>query len=341
MNEIVSGDVDFDSDTPTDQRYQKLRELLDSPYYENGMTYMEKVKERTVELLLEFRASYRMALAEKTPYTDEQLQSMNDEIDETVDYYLTYAGDYYGVTTRDEYMQYVMGMNVSDYKYFNAMQQFISEYAESEMAKLAPTDDELRAYYDTNEAYYRVVAVRHIYLAFADTDGDETVSDAEKQAVRDSAASLVKKYNDGDSPEALVRAWSQADDATTSAGIVNMSVNSAAFNEEIREWAFAQDTVGLGTLNTFETGDGVEVVYVTGILTFDGLTGETGSEDITHEKLLETLGSALKNELFDNSIKQYCRDNGLELTDVSSELIDKCADAYLTYQEEINHTETE
>ena len=159
--------------------------------------------------------------------------------------------------------------------------------------------------------------------------------------MRDSAASLVKKYNDGDSPEALVRAWSQADDATTSAGIVNMSVNSAAFNEEIREWAFAQDTVGLGTLNTFETGDGVEVVYVTGILTFDGLTGETGSEDITHEKLLETLGSALKNELFDNSIKQYCRDNGLELTDVSSELIDKCADAYLTYQEEINHTETE
>ena len=333
VNEILTDDYTPDPDVTTAERYQQLREFLETPYKDTGMTYLEKIKARAQELAVEYAASYMMALEHKEPYTEEKLASMNDEIDEAIDYYLMYAGEYYGVTTRDEYMRYVTGMGVNDYKYFNAIHTFLSEYAEEAMAAMTVTDEQLKAYYDANEEYYRIVAVRHIRLDFADTDEDETISDAEKQAVRDTANSLVAKINAGDSPEALVKAWSQAEDATTNGGIAALSAVSGALDKEIVDWAMETTTVGTETLTVFEFTDGIEVVYVCGILTFDGLEGETGSDEVTPETLKSTLESAYKNEEYDRQIKQYVTDHNLELSELRTDLVDKAAEAYLTYED--------
>ena len=340
VTEIIGDSISFSDDATTAERYQQLREFLDSEYPEGGMTYMEKIKSYTLEQLLEFKAAYMIALEHKTPYTEDEIQKMNDEIDETIDYYLTYAGEYYGVTTRDEYMKYVTGMNVNEYKYFNQIQSFLSEYADEAMKAMEPSEETLRAYYDENVDQYRVVSVRHIYLAFTDSDEDGTVSDGEKAPVKSQADALVNKLVvDGDSPEAIVRAWSQADDATTTEGVVDISAVNGKFNDEINAWAVAQTAVGLDTIRIFEKEDGLEIIYVAGILTYDGLEGVTSSSDVTLEELKTALTTAYKNEQYDKLIKDYVAEKGLTLTEVNDELVNKAAEEYLTYHEEAEAAE--
>ena len=334
VTEIVSDDITFDDDATTAERYQHLREFLDSEYQDSGKTYLEKIKEYTLEQLLEFKAAYMIALENKTPYTDDELAAMNDEIDETIDYYLTYAGEYYGVTTRDEYMTYVTGMNVNEYKYFNAIQSFLSDYAETAMEEMNPSEEVLKEYYEQNIDYYRVVSVRHIYLAFTDSDEDGNISEEEKASVQAQAQALIDKIViDGDSPEAIVRAWSQADDATTTEGVVDISAVAGKFTDEINEWAIAQTTVGIDTIRTFETEDGVEIVYIAGILTFDNLEGVTSGDDVSVSELRSTLETAYKNEQYDKMIKDYIAEKGLVLTEVNDELVNKAVEDYLTYNE--------
>lgn len=334
VNEILTDAYTPDPDVTTAERYEQLRQFLETPYKDSGMTYLEKIKSRAQELAVEYAASYMMALEKKEPYSEEKLAELDSEIDKAVDYYLTYAGEHYGVTTRDEYMRYVTGMGVNDYKYFNAIHTFLSEYAEEAMAAMTVSDEQRKAYYDANEDQYRVVAVRHIRLDFADTDESGEVDDAEKQAVRDTANSLVQKINAGDSPEALVKAWSQAEDATTTGGIVTLSKLSGALDKEIVDWAMAGTTVGTSTVTVFEFTDGIEVAYVCGILTYDGLEGETGTDEITPDTLKSTLEAAFKNEEYDRQIKQYVTDHSLALSELRTDLVDKAAEAYLTYKDD-------
>ena len=335
VNDIVGSDLEFEDDLTEAERFEYLKSFLDGKYKDTDMTYLEKIKEKTLEQLLQFRAAYSMALESKEPYTEEKIQQMNDEIDEYVDYYLTYAGEYYGVTTRDEYMKYVTGMNVNDYKYFNEMQAFLSDYAEEQMTAMEVPEETLKSYYSEHEDIYRTIGIRHIYLPFTDEDSDGEISDAEKQTVKDQAEVLVNKMVvDGDSPEAIVRAYSAAEDATLSGGIINRSSASSAYTDEINAWIASADSIGLDTIRTFETGDGLEIMYVVGILTIDGLTGETGSTDITLDTLKTAVETAYKNEEYERRINQYISDRSLTLTDVSSELIDQAVNEYLTYESE-------
>ncbi len=335
VNDTITGVIDFGSATEVSERYEILRNLLDSKYQDTDQTYLEKIKERTLELLLEFKATHIMASETKAPFTAEELAALNDEIDQAVDYYLSYMGERYGVSTRDEYMRYVAGMNVNEYKLFNAEQKFITDYAQAEMEKIEVSDEELKAYYNESEDLYRVVSARHIYLAYSDADDNGSFSDGEKQASRDLAASIVKKLTvDGDSPEALVKAWSQADDATSSAGIVNVSANTKLFTDEISKKLLAADHIGLDTLGTYELDSGIEIIYVVGILTFDGLEGETGSTDVTHENLVSTVKAEYRNEQFEKRIRQYIADKGLKLENVDYSLLDKAAEDYMKYEKE-------
>ena len=342
VNDVVGEDITFEDDLTEAQRFEYLKSFLEGKYKDTDMTYLDKIKERTLEQLLQFRAAYSMALGSKEPFTEEKIQQMNDEIDQYVDYYLTYAGENYGVTTRDEYMKYVTGMNVNDYKYFNEMQTFLSEFAEEQMAAMEVPEETIKNYYTEHEDVYRTIGIRHIYLPFTDEDSDGTISDAEKQTVKDQAAVLVNKMVvDGDSPEAIVRAYSAAEDATLSGGIINRSSASSTFTDEINAWIASAESIGLDTLRTFETEDGVEIMYVVGILTFDGLTGETGSTEITLEKLKTAVETAYKNEEYERRIKQYISDNSLELKDVSNELIEQAVTEYLTFESEEPEEEEE
>ncbi|MBO4326572.1 MAG: peptidylprolyl isomerase [Clostridia bacterium] len=334
VSDVVGSDITFDDDMTEAQRYAYLKEFLNGPYKDDsGMTYMDKIRADTKEQLLQFRAAYMMALEKKEPFTEERIQSFNDEIDESVDYYLTYAGEYYGVTTRDEYMKYVSGMNVNDYKYFNLLQTFLSEYAEETMAAMTPSDEELKDYYLANEDIYRTISVRHIYLPYSGEGEEGAVTEEEKQTTKNQAAALVNKLVvDGDSPEAIVRAWSAADDATESAGIISVSVSSIAFTDEINSWIAAADSVGLDTIRTFETEEGVEIMYIVGILTFDGIEGETSSSEITLETLKSAISTAYKNESYEKAIDKYIADNGLTLDDFNEDLMTQVIDEYLTYE---------
>ncbi len=333
VSDIAGEDIDFNEEATEAERFEYLKEFLNSPYKDTGATYLETIKNKTREQLLQFSAAYLMALESKEPFTEEKIRSMNDEIDSSVDYYLTYAGEYYGVTTRDEYMRFVTGMNVNDYKYFNELQQFLSEYAEETMAAMEVPDDVLKEYYTLHEDIYRTISIRHIYLPFSDENDDGSVSDEEKDAVKAQAEALVKKLvEDGDSPEALVRAWSAADDATTTGGIISLSRSSSAFNDEINEWVAKADSTGLDTLKTFVTDEGVQIMYVVGIMTVDGLEGETGSDQITPETLKTAILTAYRNEEYEKRIDQYIADHSLELKDFNDALMEQAVSEYLTFE---------
>ena len=84
----------------------------------------------------------------------------------------------------------------------------------------------------------------------------------------------------------------------------------------------------------FEFTDGIEVAYVCGILTYDGLEGETGTDEITPDTLKSTLEAAFKNEEYDRQIKQYVTDHSLALSELRTDLVDKAAEAYLTYKDD-------
>jgi len=326
--EIVGNNITFDQDATTAERYTALRAFLATEYEDTGKTYLKATTDRAEELMLEFRASYLMARAEKEAYTEEKLTEMNDNIDSMIDQYVSMYGEYYGVSTRDEYVNYVMGMGVNDYKYFNAIQSFVSEYAEEKMNAYNPTEEEQKAFYTENESDYRVVTVYHILLNYS-LDDSGSATDEEKAAKLAQAEALVQKLKDGDAPEALAKAWSVADDAETG-GLVDLTAVSTAYSDEIMEWVLANTTTGLDTLKIFETETGVEIMYVNGILTFDGLEGTTASTDVTLDALKTEVLAAMRNEYFEGLIKAYIADNSLTLDNLNEDLVNKAVEAYLT-----------
>ena len=335
--EIVGNDIAFDAEATNAERYEALRSFLATEYKDTGKTYLKATTDRAEELLLEFRASYMMAQEEKEAYTDEKLEEMNDNIDSMVDQYLSMYGEYYNVSTRDAYVRYVMGMGVNDYKYFNALQSFVSEYADEKMNAYEPSEEEQKAFYIANESDYRVVTVYHILLNY-EADEDGSVTDEEKAAKRTQAENLMQKLKDGDSPEALAKAWSEADDSEDG-GLIDLTRVSTAIAGEIKDWALSEGTTGMETLKIFETDTGVQVAYINGILTFDGLEGSTAGSGVTHDALKTEVLTEMRNSYFEDLIKKYIADKALALDDLNEELVNKAVEAYLTIELEEEVTE--
>lgn len=329
VSEIITPVLSFDGCETTAERYECLKSFLDTPYpdSETGETYLQRCQNYALELQTQFYATWLMATEAGKSYTDDEITAMNEEIDGMIDEYLAYYGEYYGASTRDEYVDYIMGMNVNEYKRFNEKQSLVSDYATEQIEALSADEEALRAYYEENTDFYRVVSVRHIDIL---KDGENASSMEEAKKFADTLAAKLKA---GDSPAALVLAWSEADDSEYG-GLVDITASGSTLGDEINDWAIAQETIGVDTVKIFETEEGVSICYIAGIVTFDEAQGEQDDTSITAVALQDAVKEAYGSEQFQKAIEKYVEDNGLKAENVNSNLIAQKTDKYLTYEEE-------
>lgn len=331
VSEIISEDFTIDNTLSEKEQYDQLVAFLNGSYKDSGKTYLESCKERALELQMQFIITYNKAIEAGNALTDKRIEELNSEIDSLIDQYLSYYGSSFGVSTRDEMMDYMMGMNVSEYKRFNLLQTIVSEFADAKMKEMKPSGDVLKAYYNANKDSYRTVTVRHIFLSLVDKDGN-AVSTDKKAEITAIANQLIQKIKDGDSADLLVEVWSEDENAQYDLGLVDLLKGSTTLDADIVTWAMNQAKIGKDTVKLFETKSGYEIVLVEGILEYDAQQGIAASEDLTADSMKSTVESSYKNEQFQKLVDEYVAASTLTVENVNQELIDKAVEAYLTYE---------
>ncbi|MBR5280342.1 MAG: peptidyl-prolyl cis-trans isomerase [Clostridia bacterium] len=330
FTEIVMADYTSNTELSEKEQYDALIAFLDTPYKNESITYLEKCKARALELYQQFLVTYNVASADSEPLTNKELASLDSEVDSFVDQYLSYYGANMGISTRDEMMDLLMAMNVNEYKRLNRLQHIVSEFSEKKMEEMKPTQEDLRNYYNQNKDDFRVVTVRHIFLSLVDDKG-KAVSAEKKASVTAIANQLVQKIKDGDSPELLVEAWSEHEEAPYDLGLVDLRVGSKDLDEAIVKWAVQQTAMGKTVVKLFETKTGYEIVVVEGILEFNGQRGIAAGTDTTVDGLKTAVETAYKNDQFQKLVDGFVAASDLKVENLNQEEIDKVADEYLTY----------
>ncbi len=331
VSEIISEDFTIDNTLSEKEQYDQLVAFLNGSYKDSGKTYLEYCKERALELQMQFIITYNKAIEAGNALTDERIEELNSEIDSLIDQYLSYYGSSFGVSTRDEMMDYMMGMNVNEYKRFNLLQTIVSEFADAKMKEMKPSGDVLKAYYNANKDSYRTVTVRHIFLSLVDKDGN-AVSTDKKAEITAIANQLIQKIKDGDSADLLVEVWSEDENAQYDLGLVDLLKGSTTLDADIVTWAMNQAKIGKDTVKLFETKSGYEIVLVEGILEYDAQQGIAASEDLTADSMKSTVESSYKNEQFQKLVDEYVAASTLSVENINQELIDMAVESYLTYE---------
>ena len=328
--EILGSDYTADQSLSEEEQLVKWKEFLNSPYKDTGRTYLEQCKLRALELQKEFIITYNKAVAEYGELTAEEIEKINQEEDAWIDQYLANYGASSGVTTRDELIEYMAGMNVNEYKRFNLMQNVVTEFSTDIMDAMKLDDATLRAFYNADKNKYRVVTVRHIYLSFVDKE--ETVDDQAKAEVMAIANQLAQKLRNGDSAELLVQVWSEDSEAQYDLGLVDIVRGSTVLDKSIIDWAVNQNAIGGNTVKIFETKTGYEIVMVEGILDFDGQKGIVAEAENTHESWKSSLETVYKNNEFQKLVDGYVAEANLSVTEKNEEEMQKVATESLYYE---------
>ncbi len=329
--EVLGSDYEADTSLSEAEQLVKWKEFLNSPYKNTGKTYLEQCKIRALEKLKEFIITYNKAISVNGALTEEEIEEINSEEDSWINQYLANYGASMGLTTRDELVEYMAGMNVNEYKRFNLMQNVVTEYSSKIMDEMKPDEATLKAFYNADKNKYRVVTVRHIYLTFVDEEGN--VYDNQKKAeVTAIANQLAQRLRNGDSGELLVQAWSQDSEATYDLGLVDLLQGSTALDKSIVNWAIAQNSIGKNTVKIFETKTGYEIVIVEGILDYDGLRGIVAESDNTYDAWKTSLETVYKNAEFQKLVDGYVAEAKLSVTEANDEEMQKIAEDSLYYE---------
>ena len=314
-----------------EEQNRLLKEFLASEY-QDGVTYMEHIKDRTLELCVSFKVTKIKAYENGHAVSEEDLKQMNSEIDSYIDQYLSYYGQYYNYTTRDEMCNALYGMGVNDYKRFAAEQKAVSAYAEARMDKMEPAEEALLAHYHENLDQFRVVTVRQILRSTTDEDG-ETVSDEKKAEVRAMAESILKRLEDPEnSAQVVAQAYSESTTVSTDYGLIDFTAGSAKW-PEMKKWALQQTEVGAKAI--IETSDGYHVVICEGITEYDKKNGiAANSETTTSEKIQEAVKESYLAECFDKEIKDLITAENYTAADLNADLMQKAIDDFFAYDKE-------
>lgn len=330
FTEIVMADYKPNTELSEKEQYDEMIAFLETPYKNEGVSYLEKCKTRALELYREFLITYNTAIAAGKPLTDKEIAALDAEVDSVVDQNLTYYGASMGVTTRDELMDAWMGMNVNEYKRLNRIQQVVAQFTEKKTEEMKPSQEDLRNYYNQHKDDFRVVTVRHIFLSLLDEEGEALPAD-KKASITTIANQLVQKIKDGDSPALLVEAWSEHEEARYDLGLVDLRVGNKDLDEAIVKWAVQQNAIGKNVVKLFETKAGYEIVVVEGILEYNTQQGITANQSTTKDALKEAVSTAYKNNQFLKMVDGFVAASDLQVKDINQEVIKSVVDEYLTY----------
>lgn len=325
----IFADIDITEFGDTEkERFENLKKKMEEEYAD-GKTYMEYAKEEAFNLLIKFLATKDMAVANGKGLSDEKITKLLDEFDISLDQMMEYYGPQYKVSTRDELMMELMGMNVNDYKELYIAQTIVSDYSEDLIDDVEAKKEDLKKYYDEHADDYRIVTIRHISRKLLDSD-DKLLSEDKQADVLKLIEAIKVKYENGDSAEALVEGYSQASDVSRTAGLIDLTSKSTAIAKDVVEWAYKQTELGAAAI--IKTDSSYELVIIEGIITFDEAKGVAASTTTTVSLVKDTVETAYKSEVFDSSISKYISDNKLEFTDVNNDLVDEIVEAYFTYK---------
>lgn len=242
---------------------------------------------------------------------------------------LQYYGTSYGVSTRDELMQKLVSVNVNDYKSIYIDQILVSEYANEVIEEMKPEKSDLNAFYEKTPDDYRIVTIRHISKSLSDDNGDP-LSEEEQANVLKLMETLQAKLENGDSVEALVTGYSDAADASSSKGLVDLKKTTAIANEVI-EWAFAQNQ--LGAISLIKTDSSYELVIIEGLTDYTTTSGiVANSTNTSVEAVATAVTTAYKNNAFEDRVQQYVTENHIALTEVQNDIVDQVVTDFLTYK---------
>ena len=328
MNEIFTG-YDFSAAGDSEEKFYELLNEAVKKEYKDGKTYLEYGREYGLELLTNFLATKDMATEAGKTISDEDKTKELEQLDSQIDTMLQYYGTSYGVSTRDELMQKLVSVNVNDYKSIYIDQILVSEYANEVIEEMKPEKSDLNAFYEKTPDDYRIVTIRHISKSLSDDNGDP-LSEEEQANVLKLMETLQAKLENGDSVEALVTGYSDAADASSSKGLVDLKKTTAIANELI-EWAFAQNQ--LGAISLIKTDSSYELVIIEGLTDYTTTSGiVANSTNTSVEAVATAVTTAYKNNAFEDRVQQYVTENHIALTEVQNDIVDQVVTDFLTYK---------
>lgn len=337
MQELLLKDLKLPEDLDTKGRYEYVKEQLQKEYSE-GVTYSQAIKEKAFELLLQFMVTKQQAIAADYGYTEEEISKLEAELDTNIDQMLQYYGSYYGISTRDEFMKMYVGMNVADYKPLYIDQTLVNEYSKAMLEKITASDDEITEYYEQHVDALRVVTIRRILRSTVDSKGN-SYTDEQKADVYKVIEAILKKIDSGDSLSALAKAWSEDENVDTDEGLLDLIKEDSDYDDDMKNWIFSQTEIG--AKNVFETENGYEIIVIEGITTLTEQKGTvTDTEDISCKVVKEQISQLIINDKYNQSVKDYIAENNLSLTDINWDLAQKAEEAFLTYEEETEDSDS-
>ena len=220
------------------------------PLAENG-TWQQFFLKEALTTWRNYSALADKAKAAEMTITEEE-QAYLDTLEES----MTSAAQYYGLETVEELMTRLVGAGagMEEYRYFQELLGYGNLYYDAEYAKLAPTMEEMEAYFAEHEAELAengitkegdLVDVRHVLFVpeggTTDENGVTTYTDAEWEACEAKAQDILNNWTKGDLSEesfaALAAAYSQ-DPGSQSNGGLYEGVYKGQMVAEFENWCF-------------------------------------------------------------------------------------------------------
>jgi len=121
--------------------------------------------------------------------------------------------------------------------------------------------------------------------------------------------------------------------------LLDLIKESSDYDDDMKNWIFSQTEIG--AKNVFETENGYEIIVIEGITTLTEQKGTvTDTEDISCKVVKEQISQLIINDKYNQSVKDYIAENNLSLTDINWDLAQKAEEAFLTYEEETEDSDS-
>ena len=136
--------------------------------------------------------------------------------------------------TLDEYIQKQLGMNIAEYKVYLKnqlmMQQYVVQQRQSELQKIAPTDEEIRMAYESSKSSFVWNDMLKVFLVIVPKGSDEN---AAKIKIND----LMNKYKDKKLTSTQIALQSETENAVgmTLQNLIYLFSQNVGFCSEIQE----------------------------------------------------------------------------------------------------------
>ncbi|MDR0287578.1 MAG: peptidyl-prolyl cis-trans isomerase, partial [Clostridiales bacterium] len=264
--------ISFPDGATDDEKIQLTKEHW-SVTDDSGKTVLEKVKEKALEDVKVYKASYQIAVKEGHALDSAKKKDLISTYDQTFNYYINMYAQSGQLYTREQAINDLVKtpMSYNQFKSFIIKQSTIQNYKDEVMKPTYdPSDEELEQYYEDNIADYRTVSITLLQFSKKDASGN-TLSDTDLQAKEDKATGVLDQLNADPSDEnvtALITANSEDPSVSSNSGKYDITGSSTTVENALRDFVLAKTDV-TATFEKFETDNDIYLLRIDDIQTYD------------------------------------------------------------------------